>query len=185
MPSRSTRFYTMPNGNELTIPKIESLVLNQPDRNMGNINNITGSLPVVTGGTSWNPFNDLAQWLTGGIDVHINKPLDNLSTDLQNQVDNVLPTFNAGIEQANTWIDQNYADAMKIITDRVETFSIASGTAFEEWAKNEERKQAETWNQFAESFGSGSGNLSTFLSGAGIGSLVLLGLLAVVFLKGR
>ena len=173
MPSRSTRFYTMTNGNELTIPKIESLVLNQPDRNMGNINNITGSLPVVTGGTSWNPMKDLTEWLTGGVTT--------LSTDLQNQVDNVLPTFNAGIEQANTWIDQNYAEAMKIITDRVET----SGTAFEAWAKNEERKQAETWNQFAESFGSGSGNLSTFLSGAGIGSLVLLGLLAVVFLKGR
>ena len=173
MPSRSTRFYTMPNGNELTIPKIESLVLNQPDRNMGNINNITGSLPVVTGGTSWNPINDLTEWLTGGVTT--------LSTDLQNQVDNVLPTFNAGIKQANTWIDQNYAEAMKIITDRVET----SGIAFEAWAKNEERKQTETWNQFAESFGSGSGNLSTFLSGAGIGSLVLLGLLAVVFLKGR
>ena len=181
MPSRSTRFTTMPNGNELTIPKIESLVLNQPDRNMGNINNITGSLPIVTGGTSWNPINDLTQWLTGGVDVHINKPLDNLSTDLQNQVNNVLPTFNSGIEQANTWIDQNYAEAMKIITDHTET----AKTDFEAWAKNEERKQSETWNQFAESFGSGSGNLSTFLSGAGIGALVLIGLLAVVFTKGR
>ena len=173
MPSRATRFTTMPNGNELTIPKIESLVLNQPDRNMGNINNITGSLPVVTGGTSWNPFYDLSQWLTGGIDT--------LSTDLQNQVDGVLPTFNAGIEQANTWIDQNYPKVMQIITDHTADVK----TDFEAWAKNEERKQAETWNQFAESFGSGSGNLSTFLSGAGIGSLVLLGLLAVVFMRGR
>ena len=46
MPSRATKFTTMPNGNELTIPKIESLVLNQPDRNMGNLNNLIDPLPV-------------------------------------------------------------------------------------------------------------------------------------------
>tara|TARA_R110000824_G_scaffold84312_3_gene210395 strand:- start:1520 stop:2044 length:525 start_codon:yes stop_codon:yes gene_type:complete len=173
MPSRATKFTTMPNGNELTIPKIESLVLNQPDRNMGNINNITGSLPVVSNGKSFNPFYDLSQWLTGGIDT--------LSTDLQNQVSGVLPTFNAGIEQANTWIDENYPKVMQMITDHTEL----AKTDFEAWAKNEERKQKETWEEYAKAFGSGSGNLSTFLSGAGIGSLVLLGLLAVVFLKGK
>ena len=174
MPSRATKFTTMPNGNELTIPKIESLVLNQPDRNMGNLNNLIDPLPVVSSTPpSWNPLYDLSQWLTGGIDT--------LSTDLQNQVDGVLPTFNAGIEQANTWIDENYPKVMEIITDHTEL----AKTDFENWAKNEERKQKETWEEYAKAFGSGSGNISTFLSGAGIGSLVLLGLLAVVFLKGR
>lgn len=130
--------------------------------------------PIDTkGGESWNPFYDLSQWLTGGIDT--------LSEDLKNQVDGVLPTFNAGIEQANTWIAENYPNVMQSITDHVEY----AKADFENWAKNEERKQKETWEEFAKAFGSGSGNISTFLSGAGIGSIVLLVLLAIVFLRGK
>ena len=127
----------------------------------------------------WNPVADLTEWLTGGIDVHINKPVEEISTNLQNQAENILPTFNQGLQQANTWIDQNFPDIMQEITDH--TSDIQKN--FEDWAKNEELKQQKTWEEFANAFGSGTGNISTLLTGGGIGFIIAIAVLIFFMVK--
>jgi predicted PurR-regulated permease PerM len=129
----------------------------------------------------WNPVADLTEWLTGGIDVHINQPIEEISTNLQNQAENILPTFNQGLQQANTWIDQNFPDIMQEITDHTSNVQ----KSFIDWAKNEELKQQKTWEEFAEAFGSGTGNISTLLTGGGIGFVIAIIVLVIFMVKGK
>lgn len=134
---------------------------------------------------SWNPIADLTEWLTGGADhisqgaVKLSEDFNNLSTNLQNQATEVISVANQGIEQANTWIDQNYPTIMEEIAKHSESIT----TGFEEWAKNEEMKQAKTWEEFAKAFGSGTGQISTFLTGGGIGFIIAIVILAIVVVK--
>jgi predicted PurR-regulated permease PerM len=146
----------------------------------------TAVITTPTADQGWNPVADLTEWLTGGADhisqgaVKAYEDLGNLSTNLQNEAENLISVANQGIQQANTWVDQNYPTIMEEISKHGESIT----TQFEEWAKNEELKQQKTWEDFAKAFGSGTGQISTFLTGGGIGFVIAIVLLAVIMMRG-
>ena len=155
---------------------------------VGTPKEIIPNTTVITSPSSdqgWNPVADLTEWLTGGADhisqgaIGIAEDFNNLSTNLQNQATDVINVASQGVEQANTWIDQNYPDIMKQIAEQGSSIQ----KNFEDWAKNEEMKQSKTWEEFAKAFGSGTGNISSLLTGGGIGFIIAIGVLIFFMVK--